>query len=227
MRTRLYEVAGMLDLTRLWQLADLDRPDLRTAPWSPVIPPRLQPIDDGRAGRRLRAIRQGDLLVHHPVRVASPRPSSASSSRRPTIPTSLRSSRRCTGRRATRGPIVQHLIRAAERGQAGRGAGRDQGALRRGGEHRVGTQAGAGGAPRRVRPGRPEDALPRRVLVVRREGRSLRRYVHIGTGNYNTRTVAVVRRPRPALCRTGAHGADVSDLFNILTGSRGSERSVA
>src|ERR1019366_7329672 len=55
------------------------------------------------------------------------------------------------------------------------------------------------------------------LLIVRREGEAIRRYVHIGTGNYNPRTARYytdfgLLRADPAL------GADLSDLFNVLTG---------
>jgi polyphosphate kinase len=55
------------------------------------------------------------------------------------------------------------------------------------------------------------------LLVVRREGGVLRRYVHIGTGNYNTRTSRTYVDLGLFTCRAEI-GADVSDLFNILTG---------
>ena len=56
------------------------------------------------------------------------------------------------------------------------------------------------------------------ALVVRREGRGLRSYVHIGTGNYNPRTARDLHRPGPAHRRRRRSRADVTDLFNVLTG---------
>ena len=61
-----YEVAGMLDLTALWRIAELDRPDLRPEPWTPVTPPRLIPPDEDEPADVFAAIRAGDILVHHP-----------------------------------------------------------------------------------------------------------------------------------------------------------------
>ena len=55
------------------------------------------------------------------------------------------------------------------------------------------------------------------MLIVRREGRGLRRYVHIGTGNYNTKTARIYVDLGLLSCRSEL-GADVTDLFNYLTG---------
>src|SRR4029079_10822598 len=61
-----YEVRGMLDLTGLHDLVDLDRPDLKVEPWTPVTPPRLAPIHEDAPDDVFAAIRLGDVLVHHP-----------------------------------------------------------------------------------------------------------------------------------------------------------------
>ena len=56
------------------------------------------------------------------------------------------------------------------------------------------------------------------ALVVRREGDGIRRYVHLGTGNYNADHRAPVHRSRPVHLRRRRFGADATDLFNYLTG---------
>src|SRR4029077_17663742 len=61
-----YEIRGMLDLTGLHTIADLDRPDLKTTPWVPVPPARLVPPDDDEPADVFAVVRAGDLLVHHP-----------------------------------------------------------------------------------------------------------------------------------------------------------------
>jgi len=56
-----YTLPGELDYTSLFQIAGLDVPELRDAPWAPITPPRL-----GDDVNMFDAIRAGDLLVHHP-----------------------------------------------------------------------------------------------------------------------------------------------------------------
>jgi len=58
--------AGMLDHTGLWQLAGLDRPDLKLPPYTPVVPTRLAPPDEDEPSDVFAAVRAGDILVHHP-----------------------------------------------------------------------------------------------------------------------------------------------------------------
>ena len=152
-----FEVAGMLDLTALWQLVSLDRPDLKAPVHTPGHPPAAPAAGRGRAGRRLRADARGRHLRPPPVRVVH---GVGGAVHRP-------------GRRRPRGPHDQadpvpdvgpvadrrraHPRRGAR--QAGRGPGRDQGPLRRGEQHRLGPPPRAGRRPRRVRPRRPQDAL--------------------------------------------------------------------
>ena len=152
-----YEVAGMLDLTALWQLVDLDRPDLKAPPYTPVIPPRLTPDEDGEPVDLFAQIRAGDLLVHHPYEsfTASVERFIAQAADDPDVLTIKQTLYRTSGDSPDRpGPDPRRGAR-----QAGRGAGRDQGALRRGGQHRVGPPPRAGGRPRRLRPRRPQDPL--------------------------------------------------------------------
>ena len=61
-----YDVAGMVDLTALWQLVSLDRPELLDPPWTPITPARLQPPDDDEPADVFAVIRAADVMVHHP-----------------------------------------------------------------------------------------------------------------------------------------------------------------
>ena len=152
-----YEVSGMLDLTGLRQLTDLARPDLQVPAWTPVTPPRLLPPDEDVPADMFAAIRAGDILVHHPYESfgASVERFITQAADDPDVLSIKQTLYRTSGDSPHR--PVAHPGRRTR--QAGRRAGRDQGPLRRGGEHRLGAEARARRRPRRVRPGRPQDAL--------------------------------------------------------------------
>src|SRR6476620_1677548 len=204
----------MLDLTGLRDLVDLDRPDLKNEPWLPVTPPRLVPLDEDEPADVFAAIRMGDLLVHYPyenfatlverfIRQAIDDPEVL------TIKMTLY-------RTSGDSPIVRDLIRAAERGKqvvvlVEIKARFDEEAnivwarkLEQAGAHVVYGLVGL-------------KTHSKVCLVVRREGSGLRRYVHIGTGNYNHRTARLYTDLGLLSCRPEL-GADVTDLFNVLTG---------
>src|SRR5687767_14269730 len=61
-----YEISGILDLTALNEIADLDIPSLHYEPWKPVTPPRLTPADPDDDADVFAAIRHSDVLIHHP-----------------------------------------------------------------------------------------------------------------------------------------------------------------
>ena len=204
----------MLDHTSLWQLADLERPDLKTAPWTPVIPARLLPPDDDEPADVFAAIQAGDLLVHHPYEsfTASVERLIEQAADDPDVLTI----KQTLYRTSIDSRVVHHLIRAAEKGKqvvvlVEIKARFDEQAniewarkLERAGAHVVYGLVGL-------------KTHCKTLLVVRREGGVLRRYVHIGTGNYNTRTSRTYVDLGLLTCEPDM-GADVSDLFNILTG---------
>jgi polyphosphate kinase len=209
-----YEVAGMLDLTALWRVTEMDRPDLKTEPWTPVTPARLVPPDEDERADVFAAVRAGDILVHHPYEsfAASVERFITQAADDPDVLTIKQTLYRTSGD----SPIVQSLIRAAERGKqvvvlVEIKARFDEEAniiwarkLERAGAHVVYGLVGL-------------KTHSKTALVVRREGSGLRRYVHIGTGNYNPRTARLyvdlgLLTARPEI------GADVTDLFNVLTG---------
>ena len=209
-----YEITGMLDLTALYRIADLDRPELRAEPWTPVTPPRLIPPDEDEPADVFAAVRAGDILVHHPYEsfAASVERFIAQAADDPDVLTIKMTLYRTSGD----SPIVQSLIRAAERGKqvvvlVEIKARFDEEAniiwarkLERAGAHVVYGLVGL-------------KTHSKTALVVRREGSGLRRYVHIGTGNYNPKTARLyvdlgLLTARPEI------GADVTDLFNVLTG---------
>ncbi len=209
-----YEVSGMLDLTGLRQILDLARPDLQVPAWTPVTPPRLIPPDEDVPADTFAAIRAGDILVHHPYESfgASVERFITQAADDPDVLSIKQTLYRTSGD----SPIVQSLIRAAERGKqvvvlVEIKARFDEEAnivwarkLERAGAHVVYGLVGL-------------KTHSKTALVVRREGSGLRRYVHIGTGNYNPKTARLyvdlgLLTVRPEI------GADVTDLFNVLTG---------
>jgi polyphosphate kinase len=209
-----YDVSGMLDLTGLWAIAELDRPDLNVPLWAPVTPPRLMPPDEDEPADVFAAIRAGDVLVHHPYEsfTASVERFITQAADDPDVLSIKQTLYRTTGD----SPILQALIRAAERGKqvvvlVEIKARFDEEAnivwarkLERAGAHVVYGLVGL-------------KTHSKTALVVRREGSGLRRYVHIGTGNYNHKTARIYVDLGLLTCRPEI-GADVTDLFNVLTG---------
>ena len=209
-----YEIAGMLDLTGLWAIAGLDRPDLQLPTWTPVVPPRLVPPDEDEPTDVFAAVRLGDILVHHPYEsfAASVERFIAQAAEDPDVLTIKQTLYRTSGD----SPIVRDLIRAAERGKqvvvlVEIKARFDEEAnivwarkLEQAGAHVVYGLVGL-------------KTHSKLALVVRREGTLLRRYVHIGTGNYNPKTARLYTDIGLLSCRPEL-GADATDLFNVLTG---------
>src|SRR5664279_6419447 len=203
----------MLDHTSLWEIARLDRPDLKLPPYTPVLPPRLLPPDEDEPADIFAAIRAGDLLVHHPYEsfAASTQQFIAQAAADPDVLSIKMTLYRTSGD----SPIVRDLISAAEQGkqvvvlveikarfdeEANIGWARK---LEQAGAHVVYGLVGL-------------KTHSKTSLVVRREGSALRRYVHIGTGNYNPGTARLYTDLGLLSCRPEL-GADVSDLFNVLT----------
>jgi polyphosphate kinase len=211
--TDVYEVAGMLDLTALDAIAELDLPELQRDAWQPVTPLRLQPLDD-EAVDVFAVIRDGDLLLHHPYE--SFRGSVQRFVEQAADDPDVLGIKMTLYRTGGDSPIVRALIRAAEQGKqvvvlVEIKARFDERAnivwaraLERAGAHVVYGLVGL-------------KTHCKVTLVVRREGRGLRRYVHVGTGNYNDKTARLYVDAGLLSCGEDL-GADATDLFNFLTG---------
>ena len=208
-----YRVRLPLDLTALWQLATMERPALRDTPWSPRTPARLRAEDHGPVDL-FAVIRGGDVLVHHPYDDfhSSVERFVEQAVEDPNVLAIKQTMYRTSGH----SPIVPSLIRAADQGkqtvclvevQARFDEERNiqwARALEQAGVHVVYGQSGL-------------KTHAKLALVVRREGDRLRRYVHIGTGNYNPSTARLYTDVGLFTCREDI-AADVADLFNHLTG---------
>jgi polyphosphate kinase len=207
-----YPLTGMLDLADLGQLYQLHRPDLKNDGWIPVVRPPWNSIES--AAEQFAAIRSGDLLVHHPYdSFASSFESYIDRAAADPEVIAIKSTVYRTGDDT---PLVPALIEASERGKQtvclveikARGDERRNiewsRALEQAGVHIV--------------YGFPALKIhAKTTLVVRREGGRLRRYVHLGTGNYNTVT-ARTYEDFGLFTADEDIAADVADLFNHLTG---------
>jgi polyphosphate kinase len=214
--SHIYEIRGMLDLRGLGSIADIDIPGLQPAPWKPVTPPRLSVRDeDADGGVDIFArIREGDVLLHHPYEsfTNSVQRLIQQAAEDPDVLTIKMTLYRTSGD----SPIVHSLIRAAESGKqvvvmVEIKARFDERAnivwaraLERAGAH---VAYGLLGLKTHCKC----------TLIIRREAGGLRRYAHIGTGNYNHRT-ARIYTDLGLLTADRILTGDVTDLFNVLTG---------
>jgi polyphosphate kinase len=209
-----YDVEGMLDFADLTEVASAStRPELQFEPWTPVTQPLLQG-DEGEPVDIFAAIRQGDILVHHPY------DSFATSVERfveqAVADPDVLAIKQTVYRTSDDSPLVPALIRASERGKQAvcmveLKARFDEAAnihwaksLEEAGVHVV---YGIPGLKTHVKA----------ILVARREGERVREYVHVGTGNYNP-TTARLYTDLGLFTADPEIGADVAEMFNYLTG---------
>ena len=207
-----YPIHGSLDLADAMELTKLPRPDLKDDPWLPVTRP---PFGAALEANDLFApIRVGDLLVHHPY--DSFATSFEAFVRSAAVDPNVIALKTTVYRTSDDSPLVPALIDAAERGKQSvclveLKARFDE---RRNIEwSRALEQAGV-----HVVYGFPSLKIhAKTTLVVRREGGGLRRYVHLGTGNYHALT-ARTYEDFGLFTSDPEVAADVADLFNYLTG---------
>jgi polyphosphate kinase len=211
-----YTVAGPLDLSGLWGLYEINRPDLKERLPAPVIPPALAkpPGDDGEVDI-FRVIDSGDVLVHHPYEsfASSVEAFVDQAVSDPDVLAIKQTLYRTSGPDS---PIVGSLITAAERGKqvvalVELTARFDEEAnitwaaeLEKAGVHVVYGVVGL-------------KTHAKATLVVRRTNGGIRRYCHMGTGNYNSQT-ARLYEDLGLLSADEELGEDLTDLFNYLTG---------
>ncbi|HUF29644.1 MAG TPA: polyphosphate kinase 1 [Gemmatimonadaceae bacterium] len=200
----------LMELGDLLELAELDLPDLRDPPCVPVVPSAFRGTD----AELFAAIRERDILVHHPFESfgATTEHFLEAAARDEQVLAIKLTLYRTSGDTA----IVDALIEAAQSGK--------QVAVLVELKARF-DEANNISWARRLESAGVHVAYgvmslkthSKTVLVVRREGNAIRRYVHIGTGNYNTRT-ARIYTDLGLFSADPSLGADVSDLFNSLTG---------
>ncbi len=204
------EAGHLLDLSALLALASLDIAELRDPPFTPSVPPEL--LDPDRS--IFEVIRERDLLVHHPfdsfpATVERFLQTAAMDEQVLAIKLTLY---RTSGDTA----IVRALTEAAQRGKQvavlvelrARFDEANNITWARTLED-YGVHVAYGSALLKTH--------TKTAMVVRREPDGIRRYIHIGSGNYNSRTARLYTDVGLFTCSPSI-GADVSDLFNSLTG---------
>jgi polyphosphate kinase len=216
----LYLTQGWLGMRDLMSFMALPLPHLKDKPWNSVIPKRLRYLNEELAigedtGEDIfYVIRQGDLLVHHPYEsfTASVEHFITHAAHDPDV----QAIKMTLYRTSSDSPIIKALIAAAQNGKQVVAlveikARFDEAsninwarALEEAGVHVVYGVMGL-------------KTHTKILLVVRQENDDIRRYVHIGTGNYNAKTAKIYTDLGLLSCREEL-GADLSDLFNYLTG---------
>ncbi len=221
-RAEVYDIEGLLSLRELISFLDLPLPQLKDPPWKPATHPALRrvlesDVDDPPEEREedfFTVLRRQDLLVHHPYQsfTTSVQRFIEEAAYDPNVLAIKMTLYRTSGD----SPIVQALITAAENGKQVAAlvelkARFDEEnnilwakKLESSGVHVVYGLAGL-------------KTHTKLVLVVRREGTKIQRYVHVGTGNYNPKTARLYTDIGLFSSRESL-GADVTELFNYLTG---------
>ena len=208
----IYTLDAPLGLSGLMALHDIDRFDLKEKPFTPALPPPLG--SEAAESSIFASIRQEDILLHHPFESFDPVIEFLKTAARDPDVLAIKQTLYRVGRNS---PIVKYLLEARREyrkqvtvlvelkarfdEESNMGWAR---MLEREGVHVIYGMVGL-------------KTHAKVLLVVRKEGDELRRYVHMGTGNYNHLTAREYEDLGLFTCDEDL-GADATDLFNILTG---------
>jgi polyphosphate kinase len=210
-----YAIDGLLGLSDLFAIFSLSLPALKDPTWTPSLPPRLRCLDDDEETKDFfKVIAERDLLVHHPYQsfTATVERFIHTAAHDPDV----LAIKMTLYRTSADSRLLKSLMTAAEKGKQVavlvelKARFDEQNniiwarQLEQAGVHVVYGLVGL-------------KTHTKVILVVRREANQIRRYVHIGTGNYNAKTSRLYTdvglfTVRPEI------GADLTDLFNYLTG---------
>jgi polyphosphate kinase len=208
-RQDFFQVQGPVNLNRLMALYDLiDRPDLKYAPFTPGVPRELHGVEDMFA-----AIRTRDILLHHPFESFGP---VVDFLRQAAVDPHVLAIKQTLYRAGNDSSIVQALVDAARAGKDVTVVVELRARFDEAANIEVATQLQAAGA-HVVYGVVGFKTHAKLLLVVRREQGELRRYCHLGTGNYHVST-ARVYTDYGLLTADRELGEDVHDVFMQLTG---------
>ena len=214
-----YEVEGLLCLSDLMSFLSLPLPELKDPSWSPAVPSRLRRISEPDAVIEgdediFAVLRKRDLMVHHPYHSfpGTVQRFITQAAHDPEVLAIKMTLYRTSGD----SPILNALLAAAENGK--QVAVLVELKARFDEENNITWARKLESVGIHVVYGLVGLKTHTKVaLVVRREEGRIRRYVHIGTGNYNSKTARLYTDLGLLSCRD-ALGADLTDLFNYLTG---------
>lgn len=205
--TDLFPIDGMLGFEAFWELARIDKPTLR-------FPPFVPHAYESLSGAQLYdTIRQGDVLVHHPYDSFRSVEEFVSSAAKDPAVVGVKGTLYRVGKES---PLVESLLVAAEAGK--QVAATVELRARFDESNNLGWARALERAGVHVTFGLPDLKTHSKLfLTVRREASGIRRYAHIGTGNYNPSTARLYTdlglfTDDEAICQ------DISELFNYLTG---------
>ncbi|WP_431843530.1 RNA degradosome polyphosphate kinase [Calidifontibacter indicus] len=213
-RSEVYRLPEPLDLRGLGQVADLSRTELRWPAFVAKAHPALSPVERSSAADIIGEMRGGDILLHHPYDSFST--SVQAFLEQAAADPQVLAIKQTLYRTSGDSPIIEALIEAAEAGKQVLAVVEIKARfdeennitwarkLERAGVHVVYGLVGL-------------KTHAKLCLVVRQEGESIRRYCHVGTGNYNPKT-ARLYEDLGLLTSDPVVGEDLTRLFNQLSG---------
>ncbi|MDX1524308.1 MAG: polyphosphate kinase 1, partial [Anaerolineae bacterium] len=208
----IYEAKGPLGLSGLMSLLRIDRPQMKDPPYQPIVHPRLRNLEN--RSEIFDAIRQGDILLHHPYDSFVPVIDFLKAAARDPNVLAIKQTLYRAGKNS---PVVDALMEATENGK--------QVSALVELKARFDEESNIGWAKALERVGvhvvygfMSLKTHSKICMVVRRENDGqLLRYVHLSTGNYNAITAQIYTDMGLLTCKP-EFGEDATDLFNALTG---------